>query len=108
MVRGGRALCRFELLEVLVRLADVKYRRPKLASSMSEAVRMLCERCIKPVLEPLQHWLDSNVFRKEQLYWWVDHAWSCPLCERGCSPLPHHPNAGARVACGCARRAVML
>ena len=31
---------------------------------------MLCDHCINPVLQPLRHWLDSNVFRKEQLYWY--------------------------------------
>ncbi len=68
-----RALCRFELLEALIRLADAKYRKPKIAPCMSDAVRMLCELNIKPVLEPLARFVDSNVFREEQLYQYV--AW---------------------------------
>jgi len=70
-----RALCRFELLETFVRLADAKFRKPKIAASLSEGVRMLLEQCVQPVLQPLNKWLDSNVFREELLYAYV-HVWS--------------------------------
>ena len=67
-VNQDRALCRFELMETLIRLAQIKFLKTSAAASISEAVRMLMEHHVKPVLEPLEQWLDSNVFRKEQLY----------------------------------------
>lgn len=33
-----------------------------------EAVRRLCVENIRPVLEPLNELVDSNVFRKQELY----------------------------------------
>ena len=38
-------LCRYKFLEILVRIADQKYRRPKIVSTFSEALKRLLD-CI--------------------------------------------------------------
>ena len=45
---GSNSLCRYEFLELIVRIANEKYRKPKLANSVAESVQMLIDQNIKP------------------------------------------------------------
>eukprot|EP00505_MAST-04D_sp_SCG-Rhode-Island_P000787 Stramenopile-MAST_4_protein_787 len=62
-----RALMRFEFLECVVRIAVQKYLRSGDTDDVSDAVRMLCDRNIRPNLgkEAVN---DSNDFRRERMY----------------------------------------
>jgi hypothetical protein len=46
------SLCRFEFLEVIVRLSTEKYRGTGLTKNFSESVEKLIEECIKPNYTP--------------------------------------------------------
>jgi len=63
------ALMRFEFLEAVTRLAIGKYmdEANQRTKDVSEAIKMICEECIKPCLSP-EASIDRNVFRRERLY----------------------------------------
>jgi len=42
----GNALCRFEFLEILVRLATEKYRGPGITNTFSDALEKLLYDCV--------------------------------------------------------------
>ena len=62
-----RALMRFEFLEVVIRIAVQKYLRSGDTDDVSDAVRMLCDKNIRPNLDD-EAIHDSNQFRKHRLY----------------------------------------
>eukprot|EP00873_Tetraselmis_striata_P003113 jgi/Tetstr1/423377/TSEL_014064.t1 len=61
------ALMRFEWYEILVRVAVLKYGQARETLDVSDAVQMLVERNMEPLLPPAAK-EDPNVFRRERLY----------------------------------------
>eukprot|EP00349_Pseudokeronopsis_sp_Brazil_P006027 CAMPEP_0202967230 /NCGR_PEP_ID=MMETSP1396-20130829/12024_1 /ASSEMBLY_ACC=CAM_ASM_000872 /TAXON_ID= /ORGANISM="Pseudokeronopsis sp., Strain Brazil" /LENGTH=291 /DNA_ID=CAMNT_0049692037 /DNA_START=293 /DNA_END=1165 /DNA_ORIENTATION=+ len=62
-----KALCRFEFLEILVRIANSKYKEPGLAANYSDALQKLLSTNIFPAVQPApwQEW-------REQELWTID------------------------------------
>ena len=63
----SNGLRRFEFLEILVRLANIKYFETKIANSFAEATEKLISECILPNFAP-EPWQE---FRDDQL-WTMD------------------------------------
>jgi hypothetical protein len=59
-----KELCRFEMLEILVRIAGAKYKDPGLTKTYNEGVALLIENHLLPLSKNLQ-WQE---FRLEQLW----------------------------------------
>ncbi|CAD8099201.1 unnamed protein product [Paramecium primaurelia] len=61
-----RALCRYQFMEFLVRVADDKYFKQKQANSMLESVQMILQQC-RPVMEQYnaQKWRDDRYFNEQ-------------------------------------------
>ena len=60
----SNGLKRFEFLEILVRLANIKYLEPKLVKSYAEATEKLITECLLPNFhpEPWQEWRDKELW----------------------------------------------
>jgi hypothetical protein len=52
---ADKALCRYELFEILVRLANAKFKEPGITATHSEALTKLLEENIFPYASP-QPW----------------------------------------------------
>ena len=61
----SRELCRYEFLEILVRIAGAKYKDSFKAKSWDEALSMLLEINIKP---NLQNYLGGQSFRDKYIW----------------------------------------
>ncbi|KAF5827857.1 hypothetical protein DUNSADRAFT_18612 [Dunaliella salina] len=61
------ALVRFELLEIIVRMAIGKFIAPKVISDVSDSVALLFDEFIEPNL-PAVAKIDTNDFRRNRLY----------------------------------------
>jgi len=61
------ALMRFEFLEIIVRIAIAKFGRGVETDDVSDAVDILCQRCVDPNLCP-EAVIDNNEFRRDRLY----------------------------------------